>query len=102
PAGRLLRIQDTRDDEYEERSGGLRAIEKAKALVKPVTSSGKLKTWLNSGKPIDEVFIRLKLDQAGDKLFENLQFRTWLNYADELTAESGKEASAIVTFFFSQ
>uniref|UniRef100_H3H3I3 RxLR effector PexRD54 WY domain-containing protein n=1 Tax=Phytophthora ramorum TaxID=164328 RepID=H3H3I3_PHYRM len=70
-------------------------IENAKALVSTATTK-KLQTWLNNGKSIDNVFIRLKLTKAGDKLLGNPQFATWLTYVDDFTAKyPGKTTSAI-------
>ncbi|KAH7491239.1 RxLR effector protein PSR2 [Phytophthora ramorum] len=84
------------DDDGEER-GVLPSsvIEKAKALVSTATTT-KLQTWLKNGKSIDNVFIRLKLTKAGDKLLDNPQFTTWLTYVDDFTAKNpGKTTSAI-------
>ncbi|KAE9072080.1 hypothetical protein PF010_g25629 [Phytophthora fragariae] len=99
PTKRLLRTQETGDDEYEERAGGIpvSAVEKAKAIITPAASTEKLKTWLNSGKSLDDVFVRLKLDKAKDQILSSPQFTNWLNYADDLTSKAGKEASAIAT-----
>ncbi|KAH7464961.1 RxLR effector protein PSR2 [Phytophthora ramorum] len=70
-------------------------IEKAKALVSTATTK-KLQTWLKNGKSVDDVFIRLKLTKAGDKLLDNPQFTTWLTYVDDFTAKNpGKTTSAI-------
>ncbi|KAH7487891.1 RxLR effector protein PSR2 [Phytophthora ramorum] len=86
---------------YEDDGGEERAnlpssnIEKAKALVSTATTK-KLQTWLKNGKSVDNVFIRLKLTKAGDKLLDNPQFTTWLTYVDDFTAKNpGKTTSAI-------
>ncbi|KAE9319229.1 hypothetical protein PR003_g18018 [Phytophthora rubi] len=92
---RLLRGYNTED---EERVGvPSSVVEKAKAMVMTTVSAEKLASWLNKGKSIDDVFTRLQLAKARDKLFDNPQFLTWLNYADDLTAKTGREASIIAT-----
>ncbi|GMF59609.1 unnamed protein product [Phytophthora fragariaefolia] len=72
-------------------------FEKAKAAVLPTVSAEKLASWLSKEKSIDDVFTRLQLTSAGDKLFDKPQFFSWLNYADDLTSKTGKEVSTIAT-----
>nr|KAH7495965.1 RxLR effector protein PSR2 [Phytophthora ramorum]KAH7496246.1 RxLR effector protein PSR2 [Phytophthora ramorum] len=86
------------DDDGEERVNlPSSVIEKAKALVSTATTK-KLQTWLKNGKSVDDVFIRLTLTRAGDKLLDNPQFTTWLTYVDDFTAKyPGKTTSAIAS-----
>ncbi|ETN03633.1 hypothetical protein PPTG_15608 [Phytophthora nicotianae INRA-310] len=63
--------------------------------------------WQAAGKSADDIFVLLKLEQAGDKLFVTPQLNTWYNYvtmlkkddasatiASVLTAHYGDEAIA--------
>ncbi|KAJ8574927.1 hypothetical protein ON010_g4283 [Phytophthora cinnamomi] len=95
-SSRFLRVYPY-DISGEERGGvPSSVVEKAKSVVTTV-SAKKLAAWLHKGKSIDDVFIRLQLAKAGDKLFDNPQFLTWLNYADDMTTRTGKEVSPIAT-----
>ncbi|KAG7384308.1 hypothetical protein PHYPSEUDO_002773 [Phytophthora pseudosyringae] len=100
-SGHFRRLLRTADDDTEERVGGLSAsaLEKAKTVfTASEVSENTLKRWLKKGKSLDDVFTRMRLTQAGDKLFETPQFFTWLKYADNLQATpSGKATSTIAT-----
>lgn len=93
-----MRTQPTDDDYYEARAGKISTFiaQKANALT-TMSARKKLKASLKKGESLDDVFLRLKLNQAGDKLLEKPQFLLWLNYADELASKTGKEVSAITT-----
>ncbi|ETM37851.1 hypothetical protein L914_15725 [Phytophthora nicotianae] len=53
--------------------------------------------WLTKGTP-DEVFKRLKLDEAGDSLLSRPQFQTWANYLKEYnTANPNYQTTLIET-----
>ncbi|OWZ09491.1 Avirulence (Avh) protein [Phytophthora megakarya] len=54
----------------------------------------KLQNWLKKGKSADLVFKRLQLDKAGQRVFHNPQFATWVQYADDLSVKT-PEMSAI-------
>nr|QMU24873.1 PaRXLR49 [Phytophthora agathidicida] len=92
---RFLRLHE----DNEERAGcASTIIEKGKTLVASSNISPEtIQGWLNKKKSIDNVFIRLKLTNVGDTLFENPRFLTWLNYADDFGATYGKETSTIAT-----
>ncbi|ETI30095.1 hypothetical protein F443_22784 [Phytophthora nicotianae P1569] len=95
-ASRFLRTGSSN----EERAGlSVPAVEKLKTVFKsPNVSPDKLQRWLDKGKPADTVFTRLKLTKAGDSLFRDPKFKTWIQYVDELTAKtSQKGTSAILT-----
>ncbi|GMF10005.1 unnamed protein product [Phytophthora lilii] len=93
---RVLRYTDELDEKRADLP--VSAAEKAKALfTSPEVSSSTLTRWIKKKKSIDAVFTRLKLTNAGDNLFENPAFLTWLNYADEVSAKLGKEISPIAT-----
>ncbi|GMF10004.1 unnamed protein product [Phytophthora lilii] len=96
PLKRMLRYTDELD---EERAGlPVSAAEKVtSSLASSEVTSSTLIRWINDKKSMDAVFTRLKLTNAGDKLFENPVFLTWLNYADELSAKLGKKTSPITT-----
>ncbi|KUF84530.1 hypothetical protein AM587_10003442 [Phytophthora nicotianae] len=57
----------------------------------------KLQKWLNKEKSPDIVFSRMQLTKAGDLLFYNSKFSTWLQYVDDLSKTSKEEVSAIKT-----
>ncbi|EGZ15244.1 hypothetical protein PHYSODRAFT_354760 [Phytophthora sojae] len=84
---RFRRINDD-----EERAGvSVSIIEKAKAALLPSASAKKLTKWLNKGKSVDEVFVRMGLKKvAGAKLFQTPQLFSWARYVDDL----GKKAPA--------
>ncbi|KAG6611972.1 putative secreted RxLR effector protein [Phytophthora cinnamomi] len=88
-AQRFLRVHYTEraEDENEER-GFTTAVEKTKALLGSSTFSEKtLARWVKNNKSPKNALIRLKLDKAGDKLFENSQFETWATYMTMLNKQ---------------
>ncbi|KAJ8576172.1 hypothetical protein ON010_g3040 [Phytophthora cinnamomi] len=79
---RFLRFDD------EERAGESTIIaEKAKALLGPSVSAGKLSKWLTNGKPVEEVFVRIGL---GTKVLDNPQKA--MSLMASLTTKYGDEA----------
>ncbi|KAL3663749.1 hypothetical protein V7S43_011164 [Phytophthora oleae] len=96
---RFLRTQVDNKDYDEERAGlSVSVMEKAKAALRPNVSPAKLANWLNKGKAVDDVFARLQLNKAGDKILENPQFATWLSYVDDFAKKNpDTETSAIST-----
>ncbi|KAF4044100.1 hypothetical protein GN244_ATG03555 [Phytophthora infestans] len=56
-----------------------------------------LRRWVNKGKSKNAVFIRLKLDQAGDNLLSNPQFVTWVAYADDFNAKFSEKATPLLS-----
>ncbi|KAF4139258.1 hypothetical protein GN958_ATG11618 [Phytophthora infestans] len=85
--------------ENDERAGiPVSAIEKIKALLQMSSVSPKtLRHWVNKGKSKNAVFIRLKLDQAGDNLLSNPQFVTWVAYADDFNAKFSEKATPLLS-----
>ncbi|POM75861.1 Avirulence protein (Avh) [Phytophthora palmivora] len=93
----LLRGDNAATTRDEERGLPESIIEKAKtAFTATEVTETTLKSWLNKGKSIDDVFTRMRLTQAGDKIFDNPQFFTWLKYADDLSAAKPEKAPSVV------
>ncbi|ETP39162.1 hypothetical protein F442_13363 [Phytophthora nicotianae P10297] len=90
---RFLRTIDP--DAVEERAP---VVDTLKALV---TSSevtpDKLRNWLSEGKSADSVFTRMHLAKTKDMLLKRPQFRSWVQYADDLSKASKKEMLVIST-----
>ncbi|ETL35040.1 hypothetical protein F441_13146 [Phytophthora nicotianae CJ01A1] len=99
------RVSDTRflrivvDGNEEERTGlSVPPSEKLKSWLKSSNiTPEKLQKWLNKEKSPDIVFSRMQLTKAGDLLFYNSKFSTWLQYVDDLSKTSKEEVSAIKT-----
>ncbi|POM77608.1 Putative RxLR effector, partial [Phytophthora palmivora] len=102
---RLLRRMSATDEEDTEEKAGLSvsAVEKAKTMLTtskltPDQLQKKLTSWLEKGKSVDTVFMRLHLHQDGTWLFINPRFPAWVQYADDLSAKNPtKGISAIST-----
>ncbi|GMF31384.1 unnamed protein product [Phytophthora lilii] len=73
-----LRVGGTFDEErgIVDAAKTIRGVEKAKVLL----TKRDLKLWMNKKRAPDRVFELLKLDKAGDKIFENAKFIMWLEY----------------------
>ncbi|POM63044.1 putative RxLR effector, partial [Phytophthora palmivora] len=67
---RRLRTDNAATTRDEERGLPVSIVEKAKtAFTATEVTEATLKGWLNKGKSIDDVFTRMRLTQAGDKIF---------------------------------
>ncbi|OWZ18672.1 Avirulence (Avh) protein [Phytophthora megakarya] len=56
----------------------------------------QIENWKNVQTPVDDVFTRLQLHKARDKLFDNPEFTLWSKYLDDVKI-SDKEATMIST-----
>nr|QPM65698.1 RxLR23-2 [Phytophthora capsici] len=92
PTTRLLRTQYT----DEERAFGLNLLPGSKKISSIITNK-KLSKYLKSNQEFDDVFIRLKLDKAGDKLFENPKFLAWAQYVDDFNQKHQTQNSMLPT-----
>ncbi|EGZ07919.1 hypothetical protein PHYSODRAFT_526333, partial [Phytophthora sojae] len=52
--------------------------------------------WLSQGQTARGVFKRLKLDQAGTKLFRNRELTTWVSYVTKLDPNNANEMMFLV------
>ncbi|KAK1935391.1 hypothetical protein P3T76_010616 [Phytophthora citrophthora] len=57
----------------------------------------KLSKYLNNDREIDEVFSKLKLNTAGEKLFENPKFLAWSKYVDDFNQKHQTQHSMLPT-----
>ncbi|KAL3657660.1 hypothetical protein V7S43_017462 [Phytophthora oleae] len=100
---RLLRTHHE-ERSNEERGVPVSTVEKIMSLFTAAKVSDEtLQLWLKSGKSADNVFIRLKLNTASDKLFENPQFSAWIKYGDELytkTPQKGVSTISTLTSYY--
>ncbi|KAK1935642.1 hypothetical protein P3T76_010337 [Phytophthora citrophthora] len=91
----------TRSYDGEERAGGgassVSTSEKLATLFKSSkVTDEQLQKWLNTRKPAEDVFYRMRLAKTRTWIFDNPQFSKWVQYADDLSATtSGKGTSAI-------
>ncbi|ETN14845.1 hypothetical protein PPTG_07098 [Phytophthora nicotianae INRA-310] len=83
PSLRLLRSDTQPGDEARlaiNFSGANKLLDPVKRTGNKITGAIKAETLRFKGIPADDVFVLLKLDQAGDKILENKQFGTWVSY----------------------
>ncbi|KAG1696730.1 hypothetical protein DVH05_017952 [Phytophthora capsici] len=92
PPTRLLRTQYT----DEERGFGLNLLPGSKKISSFMTDK-KLSKYLKSNQEFDDVFIKLKLNKAGDKLFENPKFLAWAQYVDDFNQKHQTQNSMLPT-----
>ncbi|KAH7469370.1 hypothetical protein KRP22_004617 [Phytophthora ramorum] len=92
PNNRRLRT-DTKVDNDEER--GIN-FDKAKTWIMPEVSKQKLERWLTKEKPVENVFTRLRLRQAGDKLLGDPQFAVCVKYVDDLSSRNPKKTTLTI------
>eukprot|EP00644_Phytophthora_capsici_P000583 jgi/Phyca11/21373/fgenesh1_pg.PHYCAscaffold_93_\ len=80
----------------EERAFGLNLLPGSKKISSFMTDK-KLSKYLKSNQEFDDVFIKLKLDKAGDKLFENPKFLAWAQYVDDFNQKHQTQNSMLPT-----
>ncbi|GMF42635.1 unnamed protein product [Phytophthora fragariaefolia] len=68
------------------------AIEKISGLFKRKITPGTLLKWAEKGKSPEKIFIKYKLDKAGDKLFDNPDFKIWYAYTAMVTKYDPEKA----------
>ncbi|KAE8880461.1 hypothetical protein PF005_g26020 [Phytophthora fragariae] len=94
---RFLRIHYTEEEDDNEARGIATVVEQAKAMLSSSKISQKtLERWVRNNKSPSNALIRLKLDKAGNKLFENPQFQAWAIYMTMLNKQN-PEAAMIST-----
>ncbi|OWZ02056.1 Avirulence (Avh) protein [Phytophthora megakarya] len=57
----------------------------------------QFQNWLKKGESSDAVFAHLQLTNAGDNLFDNPHFVSWVQYTDDLSAKMPKEATSAIS-----
>ncbi|ETK79280.1 hypothetical protein F441_15107 [Phytophthora nicotianae CJ01A1] len=92
---RLLRSQNTAEDEQEERTFGIKSIPGVDKISNFV-SNQKLSKWLKKDKDADAVFMKLKLNTAGESIFQNPKFLVWAKYVSNY---NGKHEDKIASMF---
>ncbi|GMF10735.1 unnamed protein product [Phytophthora lilii] len=86
---RVLRDRSSQDEER----GVNSVIEKAKSLFgsSKITTTA-LRRWVQKNKSPNYALKQLRLDKAGEKLFENPQFQTWATYMTMLNSKDPEAA----------
>ncbi|KAK1941023.1 hypothetical protein P3T76_007729 [Phytophthora citrophthora] len=64
-------------------------VTRTKTLAKQLQGE-QIQRWLAQKLSLDEVFVLLKLDKAGDQLFSQSQVLTWVKYLDDYNEEYKK------------
>ncbi|ETP36107.1 hypothetical protein F442_15866 [Phytophthora nicotianae P10297] len=96
PTKRSLRVYTTEaEDNDEERAINFKSLPGVDKL-KTAWTQNKLSKYLKKGKTGDEVFSKLKLDKAGDTLFENPKFHVWVKYVTDYNIKAGKNEISII------
>lgn len=94
---RYLRMDSAVIEGGEERGISFNSIPGIEKLSKFVDKL-KLARWMKKGKTADDVFAKMKLAKAGDKLFDDPKFLAWVKYVDNYNNKNpGKETSLIPT-----
>ncbi|ETP39517.1 hypothetical protein F442_13024 [Phytophthora nicotianae P10297] len=101
---RFLRTSDTDDEESEERAGlSVPASEKLKSwFMSSNVNPRQLQKWLNEGKSGETVFTRMHLTNVGSLLFYDPQFKTWLQYVDDLNAKTYQKRTPAISVLTTQ
>ncbi|OWY94483.1 RxLR effector protein [Phytophthora megakarya] len=82
-------------DFTDERVIPVSATDKLKLLLTKSTVSDKtFQDWLTKGETATNTFKLFRLTDAGENLFDNPQFRKWINYVDELNKWSRDKAES--------
>ncbi|KAL4145922.1 hypothetical protein PRNP1_011795 [Phytophthora ramorum] len=95
-AGDLAMVSTLKTHYGDEALVNLITAAKEKASLRVIAGrleEAQLKTWVNDGKTVDNVFNLLKLDKEADKLFEAPLWGTWTSY---VTKVHDKDADAVM------
>ncbi|POM81284.1 Avirulence protein (Avh) [Phytophthora palmivora] len=82
PTNRFLRIYVENDENRAIKS--IPGVDKVSSYL----NKQKLAKYLKNDKDTEVVFVKLKLDTAGEKLFENPKFLDWVKYVDDYNAKN--------------
>jgi len=88
---RLLRVHEN----DEERAISFKSIPGVGKVTDAVTKA-KLAKYLKSSRTSDEVFTKMKLGKAGEKLFENPKFLAWVKYVDDYNMQNPDKATMMI------
>jgi len=88
---RLLRVHEN----DEERAISFKSIPGVGKVTDAVTKA-KLAKYLKSSRTSDEVFTKMKLGKAGEKLFENPKFLAWVKYVDDYNMKNPDKATSMI------
>eukprot|EP00644_Phytophthora_capsici_P001579 jgi/Phyca11/129044/e_gw1.81.43.1 len=88
--GRLLRtVQDEERGFTLPGAGKLADLFESTALK--LTQSARINTWLAKGTSTDDAFIKLELNTAGSRIFENPKLLTWAVYVTKVEKKNPEE-----------
>ncbi|POM81626.1 Avirulence protein (Avh) [Phytophthora palmivora] len=89
---RFLRVDD---ENSEERVFGIKSIPGVDKLSSYLNKQ-KLAKYLKRDKETDAVFAKLKLNTAGEKLFENPKFLAWVKYVDDYNVKNPNKPKSML------
>ncbi|POM75648.1 Avirulence protein (Avh) [Phytophthora palmivora] len=95
---RFLRIHY---DDDEERAFGIKSIPGVDKFSSYL-SKQKLAKYLKNDKDTDAVFAKLRLNTAGEKLFENPKFLDWVKYVDDYNDKNPHKAKSMLPTLVNQ
>ncbi|POM71238.1 Avirulence protein (Avh) [Phytophthora palmivora] len=95
---RFLRIHY---DDVEERAFGINSIPGVDRFSSYL-SKQKLAKYLKNDEDMDVVFTKLKLNTAGEKLFENPKFLDWVKYVDDYNDKNPDKAKSMLLTLLNQ
>ncbi|POM64586.1 Avirulence protein (Avh), partial [Phytophthora palmivora] len=95
---RFLRIYD---ENGEERAFGIKSIPGAEKISSYLNKQ-KLAKYLKKDKDTDAVFAKLKLNTAGEKLFESPKFLAWAKYVDDYNTKNPDKAKSMLPTLMTQ
>ncbi|OWY92981.1 RxLR effector protein, partial [Phytophthora megakarya] len=90
------RFLRSNNEDDEERAFGIKSIPGADKVSSYLTKQ-KLANYLKKDTDTEAVFAMLKLDTAGEKLFEDPKILSWLKYVDEYNAKNPAKATTPLT-----
>ncbi|GMF31398.1 unnamed protein product [Phytophthora lilii] len=98
PRNYLLRVHPPTEEKDEER-GVSDIVKKFPGIQKAddLLTKKRLERWMIEGQSPAEVFARLKLNKAGDQLFETTKITKWVDYVDEFNQKHPAQAMPTVT-----
>ncbi|KAG6953581.1 hypothetical protein JG687_00012314 [Phytophthora cactorum] len=91
---RSLRVHNTADND-EERAftlpGAGKLADVVESWASKIVQSAKIQSWLLAGRKTDDIFTTLQLNKAGNKIFEDPKFITWVVYVAKVEKHNPEE-----------
>lgn len=83
------------DEEDAERAISLNSIPGIQKIFNFVNNQ-QLASWQKKGIAAEDVFVKLKLNKAGEKLLENPKFLSWVKYVDDYNIKNPDKETAMI------